>query len=117
MQHLDYTPTISIREIYKIFLKRWEEEILSEVKETENNRYKKAMIFFQFHYVFYLCGYDPNLEKVAVEFKALTTDVHFKQEDATAIFGEVEKFLIEREAYEALILFTKTNSEFLALPK
>lgn len=117
MERQHYAPAISVRDIYSIFLKRWEEEILSELKETERNRYKKATILFQFHYVFYLCGYEPGPEKAVSEFKALTAHALFKKDHTVSIFGEIEQFLIDREAYEALSLFTKINDEFSTLVK
>lgn len=75
----------------------------------ETKKYVNCIDYFQFHYVRYLCGYESTRRRTFEELKNITECKQFSGEDFSNFLGEIERFLLKRELYEALAKFSKTN--------
>jgi len=100
------------RAIYKEFSKRLPELYDSSFDGNINQKeadYANAVDFFQFHYVRYLCGFEKTRRIVFEEFADIQKCELFNEKDYNCFLREIERFLLERELYEAMQEFKKTN--------
>lgn len=79
--------------------------------EIEIN-YANHIDYFQYHYSRYLCGICKSGHRAFFEFRAFISHSLFIQSDYNSLLSEIEQFLLEREMYESLVVFVKTNKKF-----
>lgn len=99
------------REILQKFTNRLNSDSISYLTKEEQYYYNN-IDFFQLNYVEYLIGSCKTRQRTFKEFRLLKESPLFKYSDFEIFLNEIECFLLEREMYESLILFVKTNKMF-----
>lgn len=109
---LAYRPNLF--EVHKIFCARLE-DIMKEENTTsfEVKDYAHDVDSFQFHYLLWLCGYHKTKFRLNERFRNLINNPLFQENDFVTYLKEIESFLLKREMYEMLSVFTKTNPELI----
>lgn len=100
-------------QLYDNFAFRLEVVYSNKELYSENEiDYANHIDYFQYHYSRYLCGLCKHGHRAFEEFRDFKNSQLFKEEDYNILIAEIETFLLEREMYESLSLFVKTNKKF-----
>lgn len=96
------------RDTFETFAQRLNPDSISVLSKLEKS-YANHIDYFQFHYSRYLCGFVKTRHRTFEEYRALKQNPLFNESDYQLFLKEIEAFLLDREMYENLVLFVKTN--------
>lgn len=101
------------KQVFDEFTNRLPNALLDRMlySECEIN-YANQIDYFQFHYARYLCNICKSGHRAFFEFRAFIEHPLFKESHYERLLSEIESFLLQREMYESLIVFVKTNKKF-----
>lgn len=97
-------------QVYENFAFRLEEISFKGLNIDKD--YACTLDYFQYHYALYLCKIVKSGHRSYFEFRSFINHPYFEQSHYDKLLEEIETFLLEREMYESLSLFVKTNKKF-----
>jgi uncharacterized protein YutD len=96
------------RETFEVLSNHMNAENIEKLSEAQKD-FANRVDYFALHYSHYLIGFAKSRRRTYFEYRKLIKCKGYDETYLPIILSEIEAFLLERELYEALAKFVKTN--------